>query len=459
MWNIDCRPAMRRIWSDAHKYEVWLRIELLACEAWKGLGRLAPDVIDRMRARARVDPTRVLELKEHLGNEFNAFLLAVGESLDADASHLHRGILGADVKDTALSYRMAEAGRLLFRGFGRLRRALGQQAVRHAHTLMAGRIHGVQEQPTTLGLKLARLYDEMERAAERIAAAVDAACVGSLSGNVGTYHGAPPAIEAYVCRRLQLHPCTASGRSMSRDRHAAVASALAIAGGSLEKLATTLRLLQQTEVREVLEPAPKAEARRGVLWPQRGARACEEVVSIARLLRGHAATAMENQARWHEHDDTHELAEARILPNSFALLDQALDRLSKVSARLVVDEKRMGRNLVHTEANLVSGRLIEALVRAGCDEERAHDRLKRLARRCAREDRSFCAALRRARWIDEFLDTSALEEYLNLAPYARHADWVLCQVGLKAELEDFRRNEATRTKKGGRHETKGGGRS
>ena len=287
------RPRMKRVWSDESKHDRWLRVELAACEAWTEEGVIPGPDMERLRG-AEYDRTRFEEILEETRHELTAFLSSITESIGHEGRWLHLGLTTSDVWDTATSLQLVEAAGLLDEEAANLMGALRERALEHKHTMMMGRTHGIHAEPVTFGLKLAVWWDEMRRNRERLAHAREAVAVGMMSGPVGTHATVPPGVEARVCARLDLRVAPASTQVIQRDRHAQFVTTLALIGASLEKFATEVRGLQRTEIGEVAEPFPKGQAGSSSMPHKRNPELSERVCGLARLIRGHAVTALEN---------------------------------------------------------------------------------------------------------------------------------------------------------------------
>ncbi|MDP2660590.1 MAG: adenylosuccinate lyase, partial [Dehalococcoidia bacterium] len=357
-------PQMAAIWSDKHKFEVWLRVELAACEAWSLLGVISPEDLAKL-IQARLDHQRMTEILQRTHHDMTAFVGAVTESLGPEGRFLHYGLTSSDVMDTALSIQMVEAADLLADDISALTRVLERRALEHKDTIMMGRTHGVHAEPTTFGLKLVIWVEEMRRNAYRLQEARRVASVGKISGAVGTYATVPPQVEQYACAKLGLAAAPISSQILQRDRHAQYVTTLAIVGGSLEKFATEIRHLQRTEVREAEEPFEEGQTGSSAMPHKRNPELCERICGQARLLRGYAQTAMENMALWHERDISHSSNERIIIPDSAALLDYMLRLFTYIMDRLQVFPERMRHNLELTRGLVFSQRVLLALVEKG----------------------------------------------------------------------------------------------
>ena len=362
-------PAMRAVWSDEHKYELWLRIEVLACEAWASLGRIPESALPKIR-KGTLDATKIAEVESRVGHDVIAFLTVLNESIgQPEARYVHIGMTSQDLNDTALAVQMVESARLITGDLAGVREAAADLALKHRKTLMAGRTHGIVAEPTTFGFKVAGWVAELDRSIERLEQAADEAAVGRVSGAVGTHATIDPRVEEHVCRELGLKVDEVSTQVVSRDRHASFMSAVAIAAGTLERIATEIRLLQRTEVGEVFEPFGKEQKGSSAMPHKRNPVLTERVCGLARVVRGNLLTALENTALWHERDISHSSAERVAFPDACAAVDYMALEMSKVLKGLEVRPERMLANLQFAGGVVFSQRVLLALVDSGLSRE------------------------------------------------------------------------------------------
>jgi adenylosuccinate lyase len=332
---------MGRIWSDQRKYETWLQVEVAASEAMSRAGIVPPEAARDIRARGDFDIERIEQIEEVTQHDVIAFTTAVGEHVGPSARWLHFGLTSSDVIDTAQALQMREACDLLLRDLDGLMQAVQARAREHRRTAIIGRTHGVHAEPMTFGLKLALWYAELARNVARLRRAREIIAVGKLSGAVGTFAHLPPSVEREVCRSLGLSPAPVASQVIQRDRHAELVSVLAITGSSLEKFALEIRGLQRTEIGEVEEPFGKGQKGSSAMPHKRNPIGCEQIVGLARVLRGHATAALENNALWHERDISHSSVERIILPDGFIVLDHMLRRFTRIVSGMTVYAARM----------------------------------------------------------------------------------------------------------------------
>src|SRR5947208_624147 len=336
---------MHRIWSDERKFQVWLEIEMLACEAMAELGQIPTKDAAEIRKRARFSIPEIAEIEKRTNHDVIAFLENVAESVGPAARWIHQGLTSSDILDTTLAVQLTESATILLDGLKRLRTAIAKQARRFKMTPMTGRSHGIHAEPITFGLKLALMFDEFGRAEERLTQASERIRVGKLSGAVGTHAHLDPAIEQKVCERLGLKPANISTQVIQRDRHAEFGTTLALIASSIDRWATEFRHLQRTEVLEVEEFFAEGQKGSSAMPHKRNPITGERLSGLARVLRGNAIVGLENVALWHERDISHSSAERVVLPDSSILLDYMLAKLTDLVADLQVYPERMQQNL------------------------------------------------------------------------------------------------------------------
>jgi adenylosuccinate lyase len=365
-------PAIRAVWSDQHRLELWLRIEVLACEAWATLGRIPATALPKIR-KGTFDAEKIAEVESRVGHDVIAFLTVLNESIgQPEARYVHMGMTSQDLNDTATAVQLVESARLIAADLESVREAAAELAIRHRRTLMAGRTHGVVAEPITFGFKVAGWVAELDRAQDRLTRAADEVAVGRVSGAVGTHATIDPKVEDYVCAELGLRPDSVSTQVIARDRHASFISALALVAGTLERIATEIRHLMRTEVGEAFEPFGKEQKGSSAMPHKRNPVLTERVCGLARVVRGHLVTALENTPLWHERDISHSSAERIIFPDACALVDYMSQEMAKVLRGLEVRPDRMLRNLDVGGGVVFSQRVLLALVDSGMSREDAY---------------------------------------------------------------------------------------
>ncbi len=424
------RPAMAAIWEPENRFAIWLKIEILVCEAWAELGAIPREALAEIRAKAGFDIARIDAIEREVKHDVVAFLTAVAERVGPAARYLHLGLTSSDILDTALACQMREAADLLLEDLGGLERVLADLAVKHQGTVMIGRTHGIHAEPTTFGLKLAMWLMEVRRARERLTRAREVASYGKLSGAVGTFANVSPRVEEYVCERLGLKPEPISTQVIQRDRHAEYLALLAIVGASLDKFATEIRHLQRTEVREVEEPFSEGQKGSSAMPHKRNPVACEQVSGLSRLLRSNVQAALENVALWHERDISHSSVERVILPDSTILLDYLLVRFREILEGLRVYPDTMRRNLNGTHGVIFSQQVLLSLAKAGASREAAYRMVQRTAMRAWEEGEDFKTLLLHDPEVRAVLGEAEIESCFDLGYHLRHVEEIFRRVGL-----------------------------
>ena len=423
------RAEMGRVWSEANKIACWLRVEVAVCEAWHRRGRIPAEAMLAIRA-ATCDLDRMREIEREVDHDVIAFLRATGESVGEASRYIHLGLTSSDVIDTATALQFFEATDVLLGGLRDLRDAVGAQAVRHKRTLMIGRTHGVHAEPTTFGLKLAVWYDELGRQLLRLQIASADVLVGKISGAVGTHAHVPPDFEEEVCNALGLTVAPASTQVIQRDRHAYFLATLAVVGATIEKMATEIRHLQRTEVREAEEPFDPGNQGSSAMPHKRNPHASERLTGLARLLRGYALVAQENVALWHERDISHSSVERVIFPDACIVLDFMLAEATDLIGRLVVYPERMRQNLESTAGAIYSQPALLALVDAGMDRQAAYKIVQRLALDAWDHGTSLRDALAADPEVSARVAPEVLDRVFDPLAQLQHVDAIFDRVGL-----------------------------
>ena len=424
------RPAMTAIWEPANRFALWLKIEILACEAWHELGQVPADALETLRAKASFDVARIDAIEREVKHDVVAFLTAVAERVGPASRYLHLGLTSSDILDTALACQMRQAADLLLADVDALAAVLTELAMKHRKTIMIGRTHGIHAEPTTFGLKLAMWLMEVRRARERLQRAREVVSFGKLSGAVGTFANVPPRVEEYVCAGLGLSPEPISTQIIQRDRHAEYLAVLAIVGASLDKFATEIRHLQRTEVREVEEPFAEGQKGSSSMPHKRNPVACEQVSGLSRLLRSNAQAGLENVALWHERDISHSSVERVILPDSTILLDYLLTRFREILEGLRVYPENMRRTLEATHGVIFSQQVLLTLARAGASREAAYRIVQRNAMRAWEEGQPFKQLLHEDPEVRAIMGQAEIESCFDLGYHLRHVDDIFRRVGL-----------------------------
>ena len=422
---------MRQLWSDERKFQIWLEIETLACEAMAELGQIPQEDARQIRERAKFSVAEILEIERRTNHDVIAFLENVAASVGPAARWIHQGLTSSDVLDTTLAVQLLEASQILAEDLAQLRRAVAEKARAFKMTPMIGRSHGIHAEPITFGLKLALMYDEFGRAEERLAQTTERIRVGKLSGAVGTHAHLDPAVERSVCERLGLKPATLSTQIIQRDRHAEFCTTLALIASSIDRWATEFRHLQRTEVLEVEEFFGEGQKGSSAMPHKRNPITGERLSGLARVIRGHAVTAMENVALWHERDISHSSAERIILPDGCTLMDYMLVKLRELVEGLQVYPERMGENLALTKGLYFSQSVLLALTRAGAERKTAYEAVQRAAMRTWKGDQTFAENAKAEAEITALVPASEIDALCSLDVHFRHVDATFRALGLE----------------------------
>ena len=421
---------MGKIWEDENKFRIWLEIEILACEAQTQLGVIPSEAVDVIRAKAKFDVARVLEIENEVKHDVIAFLTNVGEYVGPESRFIHLGMTSSDVLDTALAVQMKQSAELLLKDLGALKPALAKRANEFKYTPMIGRTHGIHAEQITLGLKFALWYAESERNIDRLKNALKAIAVGQISGAVGTYAHLDPFVERYVCEKLGLKPAPISTQVLQRDRHAEFMNTLAVCGCSLEKFATEIRHLQKTEVLEVEEYFSKGQKGSSAMPHKRNPITCERIAGLSRVLRGNALAAMENVALWHERDITHSSVERVIIPDSCILLDYMLTQFTKIIEQLLVYPDRMQANINLTHGLIFSQEVLLALTKKGLKREDAYRIVQEEAMNVWKNGQDFRELLAQREEVTRHFSKAELDALFDPRRSLKQVDYIFQQVGL-----------------------------
>jgi adenylosuccinate lyase len=423
------RPEMGAIWSERRRIDAWLAVEKAVCEGWHRRGRIPDSAMPAIRA-ASCDLDRMRQIEHEVDHDVIAFLRATGESIGPDARFVHVGLTSSDVVDTALALQATAATDVLLTGLNSLINVVGRQAVAFRETLMIGRTHGMHAEPTTFGHKLAVWYDELRRQRRRLMLAREDIAVGKISGAVGTHAHVPPDLEEEVCRALGLGVAPASTQIIQRDRHAFVLAVIAGLGGTLEKFATEIRHLQRTEVGEVEEPFDPGNQGSSAMPHKRNPHASERIAGLARLLRGYATTAAENNGLWHERDISHSSAERVILPDAFIVIDFMIHEMAEILDRMVVHADRMLENLQLTKGLIYSQPVLLALVDAGMDRQMAYKLVQEQAQKSLAGGPSLQTALASDEVVAAWITPDELSSLFDPSRQLQHISEIFRRLGL-----------------------------
>ncbi len=465
-------PVMGQIWGERHRIDLWLRVEIAACEAWAATGAIPPDAMAAIRA-AHTDLDRMHAIERRTDHDVTAFLWATGETVGDAARYIHMGMTSSDVVDTALSLQIVEALDLILAQLDAFEGAVTAQALRHKETLMIGRTHGVHAEPLTFGFVLAVWVDELRRHRTRLEAARAQMAFGKISGAVGTHAHVPPEIEERACALLGLTPAPVSTQILQRDRHAHVIMALALLATSLEKFAVEIRHLQRTEVHEVEEPFggggsggaaetaaqddPDLPVSLGVAVEQQGSSAMphkrnphktERISGLARVVRSYVIAAMEDVPLWHERDISNSAPERVIFPDACILTDYMLRLFTRIMGELVVYPERMRENLESTHGLINSQRALLTLVERGLPRQDAYKIAQRAAMQSWESGEPLHDILARDATVREKITPADLAALFDSAYHLRHIDTAFARLGLgEMPIETPKRQNAKTPRK------------
>lgn len=421
-------PDMGAIWTDRHRYETWLRVELALCEALARRGMIPRDAERTIHARARVDVDRIAAVEQTVKHDMIAFVTAVAEEIGDAGKYLHFGLTSSDVLDTALALQLREAADLLSAKLDQLRATLATLADRHRHTPMIGRSHGIHGEPITFGWKVAIWYDEIGRHCDRLRRAREIIGVGKLSGSMGTYAHLSPEIEAEVCDRLGLVPARISNQIVQRDLHADYLQVLALMVSTIDKIALEIRHLQRTEVREVEELFDQGQRGSSSMPHKRNPIGAENLCGLARVVRANSQAALENVALWHERDISHSSVERIILPDSTILVDFMLARLEQILRTLRVFPDRMRANIELTGGLIFSQQVLLALVQRGLGRDEAYQTVQSLATKAWEGAKSFRELVSHDARIRAVLRKGEIAGCFSLEPFLSHVDEIFARI-------------------------------
>ncbi|QIL46931.1 adenylosuccinate lyase [Vagococcus coleopterorum] len=424
------RPEMGKIWTEENKYDAWLEVEILASEAWAEMGEIPKEDVEKIRKDASFDVERILEIEKETRHDVVAFTRTVSESLGNESKWIHYGLTSTDVVDTAYGYLLKQANDILRADLRKFTDIIGEKAKAHKKTVMMGRTHGVHAEPTTFGLKLALWYAEMTRNIERFEHAAKGVEAGKISGAVGTFANTPPTVEAYVCDKLGLRAQDISTQVLPRDLHAEYVSSMAIIATSIEKFATEIRGLQKSETREVEEFFAKGQKGSSAMPHKRNPIGSENMTGLARVIRGHVLTAMDNMVLWHERDISHSSAERIIIPDTTILLDYMLNRFGGLVENLTVFPENMKRNMDATYGLIYSQRVLLKLIDKGMTREEAYDLVQPKTAQAWDDQVQFRPLLDADSRITDVLSEAELDEAFDYNWHMKHVDTLFQRVGL-----------------------------
>ncbi|MBC6370456.1 adenylosuccinate lyase [Lactobacillus kullabergensis] len=425
------RPEMGKIWSDENKYEAWLKVEIAATNAWSELGEVPKEDAAKIAQNASFTPERVAELEQVTHHDVVAFTRTVSESLGPEKKWVHFGLTSTDVVDTAQGYILKQADRIIRQDLHELKKTIAEKARKYKNTVEMGRTHGVQAEPTTFGLKLARWYAEIKRDIERFEHAAKGVESGKISGAVGTFANVSPAVETSVLKQLGLTQQPITSQVLPRDLHAEYIATLALIATSIENWATEIRSLQRSEIHEVEEHFRAGQKGSSAMPHKRNPIGSENLCGMARVLRGHIITAYEDVSLWHERDISHSSAERVILPDTTIGIDYMLNRFNRILTNLDVFPETMLKNMDKTYGLIYSQRLLLKLIdEAGLSREDAYDMVQKLTTRSWNEGISFRKLVESSPIMD-YLSEDDVSDAFDYCYHLRHVDEIFKKVGLE----------------------------
>ena len=424
------REEISKIWSDENRFNIWLKVELFACEAQCGLGLIPKKSLEVIKKRAKFETKRVLKIEETVKHDVIAFLTNVAEHVGPDSRFIHMGMTSSDVLDTTLSVQMKQAGEIILKDLLKTRDVLRKKALKYKRLTMIGRTHGIHAEPITLGLKFALWFDETNRNIKRLKSALNTISVGQISGAVGTYEHISTKVEAYVCRKLGLAPANITTQIIQRDRHAQFMSTLAIIASCIEKYATEIRHLQKTEALELEECFTKGQKGSSAMPHKKNPITSEQLSGLARVIRGNALAAFENIPLWHERDISHSSVERIIMPDSTILIDYMLNKFNSLIENIIVYEKNIKRNLELTKGLIFSQTLLLKLIAKGMKRENAYKLVQKTAMECWEKKIDFRKLIEGSRDLMKYLTKKDLDAVFDYGKSGKNIDYIFKRTGI-----------------------------
>ena len=425
------REIMRKVWTEQNKFEAYLRVEILASEAWSQLGVVPKEDVEKLWKSATFDIKRIYEIEEQTRHDIVAFTRAVSETLGEERKWVHYGLTSTDVVDTANGYLLKQANAILLDDIEKMLEVLRKRAIEFKATPCIGRTHGIHADITCFGLKWALWYEEMKRNLNRFITASRGVEVGKISGAVGNFANIPPFIQDYVCEKLGIESANISTQVIQRDRHAYYMATLAVIASSIEQMAMEIRNLQRTEVHEVEESFGKGQKGSSAMPHKRNPISSENMCGCARVMRGYMAAFYENVALWHERDISHSSSERIILPDATMLLDYMLNRFRGILENLVVFQDVMMENIYRTRKDIFAQRVMNALIEKGFSREKAYDTVQPIAMRAMSERADYQELLAESADVMAVLSREELDSCFTLEYYLKNVDFIFDRVGIE----------------------------
>lgn len=424
------RDVMRQVWTEENKFNAYLKVELLAAEAWSKLGVVPEEDVVKLNEKATFNIDRIKEIELQTRHDIVAFTRTVSESLGEERKWVHYGLTSTDVVDTANGYLFKQANEILLKDLENYIEMLGRQAKKYKYTPCIGRTHGIHADITSFGLKWVLWRAEMQRNLKRFREAARGVEVGKISGAVGNFANIPPFVQDYVCEKLGIDSSDISTQVIQRDRHAYYMATLALIGASLEQMALEIRNLQRTEVHEVEESFGKGQKGSSAMPHKRNPISSENICGCARVMRGYMMTTYDNVALWHERDISHSATERILMPDATILLDYMLNRMMGILDNLVVFEEKMKSNIYLTNGVIFAQRVMNALIEKGFVREQAYDTVQPIAMRAMAAGANYQDLLKEDPTVMGALTAEELDGCFTLEYYMKNVDYIYKRNGL-----------------------------
>lgn len=418
------REVMRQVWTEENKFNAYLKVEILAAEAWSKLGVIPEEDVKKLWEKATFNIDRIKEIELQTRHDIVAFTRTVSESLGDERKWVHYGLTSTDVVDTANGYLFLQANKILLADIEHYMEILRKQAIRFKYTPCIGRTHGIHADITSFGLKWVLWYEEMRRNLERFKAAARGVEVGKISGAVGNFANIPPFVQDYVCEKLGIESANISTQVIQRDRHAYYMATIALIGASLEQMAMEIRNLQRTEVHEVEEAFGKGQKGSSAMPHKRNPISSENICGCARVLRGYMVTCYENVALWHERDISHSATERILMPDATILLDYMLNRMGGILENLTVFEEKMMSDIYMTNGVIFAQRVMNALIGKGFAREKAYDTVQPVAMKAMATNSNYHDLLKLDPTVMGALTEKELDDCFTLDYYMKNVDYI-----------------------------------
>jgi adenylosuccinate lyase len=418
------------VWSDQSKFDRFMEIEILACEAFAKLGMIPKTAPERIRKNAKISVKKILKIEETTQHDIVAFLWNLSEAIGQDAQYLHLGMTSSDLLDTTLAWQIKDASVIILKDLDTLIKETKVQARRHKKTVCVGRTHGVHAEVYSAGLKFVYFYDELCRGRDLLKESLKTVCCGKISGAVGNFAYLDPKVEEYVCKKLGIGNAKISTQIVSRDRVAHYLSILALIGGAIERFATEVRHLHKTECKEMEEPFAKGQKGSSAMPHKKNPVICERMAGLARLIRGNMHVAFENTNLWHERDISHSAAERVILPDSTIALVYMLRKFIPVVKNMPVHKDNMIRNLYSSGGIVFSQGFLVELMNKGLERPVAYNIVQKVALRAQSEKKDFLKELAVDDEVRKYIDDEKISALSKPAYYLRNVDKIYKRLGL-----------------------------